>query len=43
MAVTGEDLGDFVDYDKAFDPTDINQWQGQNTQRSKLQILDDIY
>ncbi len=43
MAVTGNDLGDFVDYDKAFDPTDINQWQGQNTQRTKLQILDDIY
>ena len=43
MAVTGNDMGDFVDYDKAFDPTDINQWQGQNTQRTKLQILDDIY
>ena len=43
MAVTGADLADFVDYDKAFDPTDINQWQGSNTQRSKLQILDDIY
>ena len=43
MAVTGNDLGDFVDYDKAFDPTDINQWQTQNTDRTKLQILDDIY
>ena len=43
MAVTGNDLGDFVDYEKAFDPTDINQWQGQSTHRSKLQILDDIY
>lgn len=43
MAVTGNDLGDFVDYDKAFDPTDIEQWQGQNTHRTKLQILDDIY
>ena len=43
MAVTGNDLADFVDYDKAFDPTDIEQWQGQTTQRTKLQILDDIY
>ena len=43
MAVTGDDLGDFCDYDKAFDPTDINQWQGESTERSKLQILDDIY
>jgi len=43
MAVTGHDLDDFVDYDKAFDPTDINQWQGAATQRTKLQILDDIY
>lgn len=31
MAVTGADLGDFVDYDKAFDPTDIEQWQGQDS------------
>jgi hypothetical protein len=43
MAVTGEDLGDFVDYEKAFDPTDMNQWGGSNEQRTKLQILDDIY
>lgn len=43
MAVTGNDLGDFVDYDKAFDPTDINQWNFATTERSKLQILDDIY
>lgn len=43
MAVTGNDLGDFVDYDKAFDPTDINQWSVETTERSKLQILDDIY
>ena len=43
MSVTGNDLADFVDYDKAFDPTDIAQWQGAATERSKLQILDDIY
>lgn len=43
MSVTGNDLADFVDYDKAFDPTDITQWQGAVTERSKLQILDDIY
>jgi len=43
MAVTGNDFGDFVDYEKAFDPTDISQWQGQQAKRTKLQILDDIY
>ena len=43
MAVTGDDLQDFVDTSKAFDPTDINQWAGTDTERSKLQILDDIY
>ena len=43
MAVTGDDLADFIDNDKAFDPTDINQWGGTDTERSKIQILDDIY
>ena len=43
MSVTGNDLADFVDYDKAFDPTDIEQWQVAATSRSTLQILDDIY
>ena len=43
MSVTGDDLADFVDYDKAFDPTDITQWQGAITERSKLQIMDEIY
>ena len=43
MSVTGNDLADFVDYDKAFDPTDINQWNADASERTKLQILDDIY
>ena len=43
MAVTGEDLTDFVDNNKAFDPNDLSQWQTQASGRSKLQILDDIY
>ena len=36
MAIQGNDLADFVDYDKAFDPTDLSQWQTKNTQRTKL-------
>lgn len=43
MAVTGNDLGDFVDKDKAFDPTDLSQWNMKGSGRTKLQILDDIY
>jgi len=43
MAVTGDDLGDFVDKQKEFNPLDISQWAGKITTRTKLQILDEIY
>lgn len=36
-------MGDFVDESKAFDPTDINQWTGDESGRTKLEILDEIY
>ena len=43
IAVKGNNLADFVDYEKAFNPNDLEQWQSKNEARTKLQILDDIY
>ena len=43
MAVTGNSFSGLVNYEKAFDPRDIDQWQKKETKRSKFQLLGDIY
>ena len=44
MSVKGDTLSDFVDNEKAFDVTDLDQWVGKNNVDSnKITVLDDIY
>ena len=43
MAVTGNDLADLVDYEMAFDPTNMDKQKGEIAERSKSSIMENIY